>query len=80
MDEIFRTLDNGYIKYKNKIISIIVDKNDLVYFNAKETAFALGYKSHIDAIKQHTNSRDRTQMQNIDSDNKTGPLFRNSDF
>lgn len=72
MDEIFRTLDDGYIKYKNNTISIIVDKYDILYFNAKETAHALGYKSHIDAIKQHTNKKDRIQMQNIDSDNKKG--------
>lgn len=72
MDSIFKTLDQGFIKYKNNTINIIVDENEMIFFNAKETASALGYKSHIDAIKQHTNKKDRMQLQFINSDNKSG--------
>lgn len=54
MIDIFKTLDDGYIKYGSNTINVLIDKNEVVWFNAKETALALGYASHIDAIKLHT--------------------------
>ena len=72
MENIFKTLDDGYIKYKNNIINVIVDNDDIVWFSAKESAKALGYANHINAIKQHTKNKDRLQLRYIDANNKTG--------
>ena len=30
MEQIFKTLDEGYIKYGNKTINVIIDENDVV--------------------------------------------------
>ena len=72
MENIFKTLDDGYIKYRNNTIRIIVDNNEMIFFNAKETSDALGYASHLDAIKQHTKKIDRVQLRYINSTNKSG--------
>lgn len=72
MEEIFKTLELGYIKYKNKIINVIVDNSDIIWFNAKETANALGYSNHINAINAHTHTNNRSQLQYIDYDGYAG--------
>ena len=72
MENIFKTLDDGYIKYKNNIINVIIDNNDILWFSAKESASALGYVKHINAIKLHTKNKDRVQLRYIDAENKIG--------
>ena len=37
----------------------------MVWFNAKDTANALGYSNHINAINMHTKKNDKTQLQYI---------------
>jgi|SRR5579872_7117310 len=72
MEQIFKTLDSGYIKYRSNTINIIIDNNDVIWFNAKETSFALGYAKHIGAINKHTSKDDRSQLQYIDYDEYAG--------
>lgn len=72
MEEIFKTLDEGYIKYKNKTIGVVIDNDDVVWFNAKDSANTLEYSNHINAINMHTQKRDRTQLQNINYDGYAG--------
>jgi prophage antirepressor-like protein len=50
---------------KNKI-HVIIDNNDELWFNANNTASALGYKDLRDAIKKHVNKKDILQLQYID--------------
>lgn len=70
MENIFKTLEDGYIVYKSNIINVIIDNNDVIWFNAKQTANALGYINHINAINMHTQKKDRLQLQYIKYDNK----------
>lgn len=72
MEQLFKSFDNGYIKYKNNIISIVIDVDDMMYFNAKQTAILLGYLKPINAIKQHTEKKDRFQLQFIKAEHKQG--------
>ncbi len=54
-------MEDGYIKYKNKTIAVIIDNNDIVWFNGKETC---------DALKQHTKKYDRTYLRDINAEEK----------
>ena len=38
MNEIFSTLDEHYIKFENKKITVIINNNNNIWFNANETA------------------------------------------
>jgi prophage antirepressor-like protein len=65
MSDIFITLNENYIKFENHIIHIIIDINDEIWFNANQTAFALGYADPKGALKKHVNKKDTKQMYKI---------------
>ena len=52
MNEIFSTLDEDYIKFEEKKITVIIDNDNNTWFNANETAKALGYAFPVDAINK----------------------------
>jgi prophage antirepressor-like protein len=74
MDNIFNTLDKGYIIYENMTIAVIIDKNEEPWFHAKNTAFALGYKNLKNTVQKHVDKNDKKQLKNIKCDFKTGQL------
>lgn len=64
--EIYDTLDKSYIKYGNMRINVIIDKDDNLWFGAKSTARALGYKNLKDAIVKNVRSRDKRQLRHLE--------------
>jgi prophage antirepressor-like protein len=68
MESIFDTLDKNYIKYGKNKIHVVIDNNDEIWFSAKDTAIALGYKNSKDAIIKHVYIEDTirlTKLKNI---------------
>ena len=68
----FISLEKNYIEYCNVKISVIIDKNNELWFNANNTAEALGYSDYKDAIKRHVKKEDTIQLNDINYDNKKG--------
>ena len=66
---IYKTLEKNYIKYGNVKINVIIDKNDDLWFNAKNTAIALGYKDLKKSVKMNVYKRDISQIRDIEYDN-----------
>jgi prophage antirepressor-like protein len=50
MNIFFENLEKNTIKFENNDINVIIDENDIVWFNASEIAISLGYKYPKDAI------------------------------
>jgi prophage antirepressor-like protein len=73
---IYQDLDNSIVRYNNKTISVIIDNNDQIWFSAKETSLALGYKNTKgalrNAISKNVPKRHRRQLQDINAENKQG--------
>jgi prophage antirepressor-like protein len=65
MESIFKTLDENYIKFENKTIHVIIDNDNLIWFNANDTCDALGYKRPRDVIKQMVNKDEKINIENI---------------
>jgi prophage antirepressor-like protein len=72
MSELFKQIDENYIKFENKIIRIMIDINDYIWFNGNDTADALGYKNPKDTIKNMIGHDEKKNMKNIDSLKKIG--------
>lgn len=70
MIDVFETLEKNYIKYGKIKIHVIIDKNDELWFNATDTALALGYSDTRGAIRAHVKKKDISQIQYIDYDYK----------
>lgn len=72
MQNIFKTLDAGYIVYNNQQIIIIIDFNDVLWINARQTAMTLNYVDPKRAIVMNVPKKDKTQLKfirwNKDSD------------
>ena len=70
MNEIFVTLDANYIKFEDKNITVIIDNNNNTWFNANETAIALGYKYPKDAVITNVDKTDKIKLSDINIDIK----------
>jgi prophage antirepressor-like protein len=68
MTKIYETLEKNYIKFETEKISIIIDNDDMVWFNASETATALGYIYPSEVIKKHIEKADKIQLKDINTD------------
>jgi prophage antirepressor-like protein len=44
MSTMFNTLNDNYIVFNNEKIGVVVDNDNMVWFNAKNIADILGYK------------------------------------
>ena len=69
---IYKNLDNHYIKYRKYIIHVLFDKYNKVWFNAIDTALALGYTNTRKAIRSNVNKKDRKQLKKITAIGKVG--------
>lgn len=65
MNNIFNTLDDNYILYGKQKITVIIDDNDDIWFNAKQTAKSLGYKDTKYTIRHQVSKKDLTQLKYI---------------
>ena len=72
MNEFFETLDKNFIKFENKMIRVIIDDNNEIWFNANDTADALGYTDPRDTIKKSISSDEKKYLSDIDATTKVG--------
>ena len=70
MNEIFSTLDEHYIKFENKKITVIIDNNNNTWFNANETAKALDYAYPKLSININIDKTDKIKLADINIDFK----------
>ena len=70
MEEIFKNLDENYIIYNSKIISVISDNNEKIWFNAHEVCEALGYKNPKLTIINNIDKKDKIQLEKINTNIK----------
>ena len=63
--EIFSTLDENYIMFEDKKITVIIDNDDNTWFNANETAKALGYAYPKDTINSNIDKSDKIKLSDI---------------
>ena len=70
MSEIFSTLDENYIKFENKHITVIIDNDNNIWFNANETAKALGYIYPKLSININVDKTDKIKLADINIDFK----------
>jgi prophage antirepressor-like protein len=69
MVNIFETLDENYIVFEDKIINIIIDNTDKLWFNANQITKAIGYRDSKDAIKTHISNTEKIQFKLINHSN-----------
>ena len=65
MSTIFESLYENHIIFEGKTITVIIDDNDKVWFNANELTTALGYIDIKDAVRRHVNKKDKIQFRDI---------------
>ena len=70
MNEIYKTLDENYIIYNSKVIGIISDNDEKIWFNAHEVCEALGYKNPKLTIINNINKKDKIQLEKINTNIK----------
>lgn len=69
MDKII-DIKNNLLIFNNKKIEIIIDLDNILWFNAKEVCDALGYKSSIDAIKDNVERENKIKLELINIKHK----------
>lgn len=67
MEEIFDSLDKNMIVYNNCIISVIIDVNKLIWFNARDVTIALGYKNPKMTVIKNINKKDKNYLENLET-------------
>jgi len=77
MSNIFNTLKENYIKFKNNNIKVIIDNDDNIWFNGKDVGVTLGYSNTRDAIHKHVDNDDKTTLNKINTDVKKGKYSQN---
>lgn len=50
MPNIYETLKKNYIEFEKSKFHVIIDDDDKIWFNVKDTILSLGYKDYRDAI------------------------------
>jgi prophage antirepressor-like protein len=65
MNIFYENLEKNIIKFENNDINVIIDENDLVWFNANEISLSLGYKYPKDAIINNVEKDDKIKLENI---------------
>ena len=65
MKNIFETLEDNYILFEKVKIIVIIDNSDKIWFNSKQLTQAIGYSDSRDALKKHTDEKDREYLKNI---------------
>lgn len=53
------------ITFENHIIIVIIDNNDIIWFNAKQICLSLKYKDTKQAIVNHVEHKDKIQLKDM---------------
>ena len=61
----YENLEKNIIKFENYDINVIIDDNDIIWFNANEIAISLGYIYPKDAIINNVEKEDKLKLENI---------------
>ena len=72
MEKIYQTLDQNYIKFGNKTMCVIIDDDDASWFNANDTANALGYARPRETIQQMVDGDEKIYLSEINAKVKIG--------
>jgi len=59
---------NKFIIFDNSKIDIIIDKKNIIWFNAKDICNVLKYKNSKDAIIKHVDKQDKIKLELINTD------------
>ena len=70
LNKIILTLDEKYIKFENKKITVIIDNDNNTWFNANDVAEALGYAYPSDTINANVDKTDKIKLADINIDFK----------
>jgi prophage antirepressor-like protein len=65
MTSILETLQDNYILFEQNSINIIMDTNDILWFNAYDLTLALGYTEAKRMVQIHIDQKDKIQLKNI---------------
>ena len=70
MNIFYENLEKNIIQFENNDINVIIDENDIVWFNANEIANSLGYKYPKDAVINNVEKEDKIKLEDINFNNK----------
>lgn len=70
MNIFYENLENHTIKFENAHINVIIDENDIAWFNANEISLSLGYKYPKYAVINNVDTEDKIKLENINIDYK----------
>jgi prophage antirepressor-like protein len=62
MNTFYENLEKNNIVFENNNINVIIDDDDVIWFNANDIAISLGYKYPKDAIINNVAKEDKTQL------------------
>jgi len=65
MNIFYENLEKNTIIFENNNINVIIDENDIAWFNANEIALSLGYKYPKDAIINNVEKEDKIKLEDI---------------
>jgi prophage antirepressor-like protein len=65
MTTVFDTLHNNYIIFEQHVINIIMDINNILWFNANDLTSALGYSDKKQTITHNIEKKDKIQLKYI---------------
>jgi prophage antirepressor-like protein len=59
--ELFEQIKNNYVKFENKLIRVITADDGLIWFNANDTANAIGYVRIKKAISDNIHNDEKNK-------------------
>lgn len=68
MPALYDTLDDNYVRFEGHDINILIDHNNVPWFNANEMGVALGYSYPKDAISNNIDDDDKIKLEDINTD------------
>ena len=70
MNIFYENLENNTIIFEDNNINVIIDENDIVWFNGNEISSSLGYKYPKDAIINNVEKDDKIKLEDININQK----------
>ena len=65
MNDMFKNLENNTIQFEKKTINIIIDNDEIIWFNGNEISTSLGYKHPKIAIRNNVDNENKIQLENM---------------
>lgn len=65
MNEFYQNLEKNTIIFENNKINVIIDDNDIPWFNANEISLSLGYKYPKDAVIKNVDKNDKIKLEDL---------------